>query len=86
MATTQRKGLPYLYVTWLAKHLSGESQCLWSLWFQARYKYEKAPSSDFDVAAWSADHDALVNARVPALEAGGYTVTKENENYWQLKG
>jgi len=41
MATVSRKGLPYLYATWLAAYLAGERQCLWQLWFQSRYKFDK---------------------------------------------
>ena len=85
MATTPRRGLPYLYCTWIAKYLSGERQCLWALWFQSRFRYGKV-ASDFDLAAWSADHDALVAKRAEELKAAGYTVRLENENYWQLKG
>ncbi len=85
MATTQRKGLPYLYASWMAKRLAGETQCEWSLWFQSRYKYDKVQDG-FDLAAWSAEHDALVGSRAKELEAAGYTVTTENANYFQLKG
>lgn len=85
MATTPRKGLPYLYATWLAKRLAGETQCAWQLGFQARYKFERA-ASDFNLAAWSADHDALVAKRAEELEAAGYTVSVENDNYFQVKG
>lgn len=85
MATTQRKGLPYLYVTWLAKHLAGESQCVWSLWFQSRFKFE-AVETDFDKAAWSKEHDALVAKRSELLTGSGYTVSTENDNYFQIKG
>ena len=85
MATIPRKRLPYLYVSWLSKYLAGERQCLWALWFQSRYKFDKV-ASDFDLAAWSSDHDALVAKRAEELKAAGYTVRVENENYWQLKG
>lgn len=85
MATTPRKGLPYFFVSWLAKYLAGDSQCLWALDFKSRFKYDKV-ASDFNLAAWSAEHDALVLARAAELRAAGYTVTLENENYFQLKG
>lgn len=85
MATTQRKTLPYLYVSWMAKHLAGDTQCDYALWFPSRFKFDKA-KSDFDLAAWSADHDALVGLKAAVLVTSGYDVTKENENYFQLKG
>lgn len=85
MATTRRKGKPYLYVTWLAKHLSGDAQCPFALWFPSRFNFDKV-ETDFDLAAWSADHDALVARRAEQLEVAGYKVTKEQSNYFQLKG
>ena len=86
MATTQRKGLPYLYVTWLAKHLAGDTQCDFALWFPSRFKFDKVPDPSFDLAAWSAEHDALVRAKADMLQAADYLVKTESENYFQLTG
>jgi CRISPR/Cas system-associated exonuclease Cas4 (RecB family) len=86
MATTQRKGLPYLYVTWLAKRLAGDTQCLFALWFQSRFKFQKVEDPSFDLAAWSAEHDAMVRERADKLRAADYVVKTEAENYFQLQG
>lgn len=86
MATTKRKGLPYLYVTWLAKFLAGDVQCEWSLWFQSRFNFAKVEDPSFDLAAWSKDHDDLVAVRAQQYTGSGYDVKVENQNYFQVKG
>ena len=55
----KRRGNPYIWVSWLTKLLSGESQCVWSAWFRANHTYTKAPS-DFDAGAWQIDHAAML--------------------------
>src|SRR3990167_116234 len=86
MATVSRRGLPYLYASWLAAYLAGERQCLWQLWFQSRYKFDKVLRSDFSLEAWKADHDQLVTARAEVMRQDGFSVTVEHQNYWQLRG
>jgi len=85
MATTQRKGKPYIWASWLAKALAGDMQCQYALWFPSRFKFDKV-ERDFDMAAWSADHDVLVQQRAYELKASKYVVSIENDNYFQLKG
>lgn len=85
MATTQKHDAPASWVTWLTPILAGQSQCLFQPWFKAHFRYEKAPST-FDLAAWSADHTAMVNARATELRAQGWTVTVENQNSFRVKG
>ncbi len=79
------KPFPSIWVTWLAKLMADESQCQWSLWFRTHFKYEKL-SSDFDSAKWNASHQALLMSRVSDLEAEGYRVYVEGENWFEIAG
>ena len=85
MATTQRPGAAYSWVTWLTPILAGQGQCTFQPWFKAHFKYEKVPST-FDLAAWSADHNAMVSARATKLRAEGWAVSVENQNSFKVVG
>lgn len=62
-----KPGLPYIWVTWLTKLISGESSCTFSLWFRARYRFEKLlPGAD--LTRWTSDHEELVRNRVVNLQ------------------
>ena len=65
--------------------LAGQGQCLFQPWFKAHFRYEKAPST-FDLAAWSADHNALVSKRVATLRSEGWAITVENQNSFKVNG
>lgn len=80
-----RGGRPYVWVTWLTAFLAGEAHCQWAPWFKARHRYTKVPT-DFDLAAWSAEHDALVTARAHALTADGWLVRVEDQNAFKVIG
>lgn len=84
MALTERSS-PYIWVTWLTKLMSGESQCQWSSWFRAHYKCDKLPS-DFNMTQWQSEHNELLHQRVAELEAEGFTVYIEDENSFTLIG
>lgn len=86
MATTPRHGKPYVYATWLTKVIAGDEQCLYQPWFKAHYQYDKRPDPSFDFAAWSVDHQALVERRAAELRADGWTVTVEDQNAFKLFG
>lgn len=77
--------MPAVWVTWLARLMADEMQCHWSVWFRTHYKYEKL-SSSFDAARWNARHRALLNDRVRELEAEGYRVYVEGENWFEITG
>lgn len=81
----RRKGLPYIYVTWLAKTLGG-SQCLWRPWFQAHFKYEKHEEMATDLVKWNRDHNILMARRRKQLEADGWTCSVEEANSFKLTG
>ncbi len=76
---------PYVWVTWITRLLAGENHCEWAAWFRAHHTYDKAPS-DFDLAAWSAEHAAMVRARAAALRGEGFQVTLEGQNAFRLRG
>lgn len=86
MATTRRAGVPYIWVTWLTKVLAGEAQCLYQPWMKAHFKYDKRPDTSFNLAAWTAEHDALVKARADELRREGWLVTLERQNALKLYG
>lgn len=81
----ERKQFPSVWVTWLAKLMTDEIQCPWSVWFRTHYKYEKL-NRDFDSAKWSANHRALLNDRLSQLQLEGWTVSVEGENWFEIMG
>lgn len=82
----ERPGLPFVWVTWIAGLLAGDTQCTYAPWVKAHYsKYEKRPDT-FDSAAWMTAHTALLERRWRQLEAEGYLCHLENVNSFRLKG
>lgn len=62
----ERKDATYVWATCLTKLIASEAVCDWSLWFRARYRYEKL-SAGFDFMRWTKEHDDLVRARAAKL-------------------
>ncbi len=85
MATTPKKGLPQIWVTWATKILAGKDQCVWKAWFKAHFKYDKR-QDNFDLEAWGADHDRMVQQRKGEFEVEGAKVRVENQNWLRLQG
>lgn len=83
---TPRGGLPFVYTTWITGVLAGEQECVYAPWFKATHRYQKRDDGSFDVAAWTADHTALLKSRRDELVADGWRVRVENENAFRLKG
>ena len=77
---------PYIWVTTLAKLLTGENSCEWAGWFKAHHRSWKKPPSDFDSTKWMLKHTALVNQGRESLEGMGYEVYTENLNLFRLRG
>ena len=77
---------PYIWATWLARLLPGESSCEWAGWFRAHYQDWAKPPSDFDSARWMMDHTALVNEARASREKLGYEVFTEGQNAFTLRG
>ena len=62
---------PYIWATWIARLLAGESSCEWAAWFRAHYQDWERPPSDFDSARWMMDHTDLVNQARESREKTG---------------
>ena len=85
--SSERPGRPYIWVSWITKPLAAESQCAFTLWFKAHYKYAKYDTrGSFDLAAWTANHTALLKRRAEELDAEGWDLQVENENAFKLVG
>lgn len=84
----KRTGLPYIWVTWLTKLLTGEASCEWAGWFQAQHdgKSWTALPGDFDSTTWQIEHTAARNKYQENLEDRGFDVSTETQNYFHLKG
>lgn len=85
LSPATEKDAPYIWVTWIAPLLDGSKQCQWAGWFQANYKFEKKTDQTF-LEDWSVKHQRLLNRRVMQLEAEGYTVYVEDDNYFTILG
>lgn len=72
-------------ITWLAKLMTDEIQCPWSVWFRTHYQYKKL-SRNFDSAKWSISHRALMNDRISQLQTEGWAVYVEGENRFEIVG
>ena len=77
---------PYMWTTWLARLLAGESSCEWASWFRSHYQDWAKPPSDFNQSQWMLDHTALVNQARESREKLGYEVFTENQNSFRLRG
>src|SRR5437879_4413268 len=70
----------FIWITWLAKVMSGEQSCEWASWFRAHYKdYDKAPS-DFDSAKWQISHTRELRELRLERQKAGERVFLEGEN------
>lgn len=69
----------FIWPSWISKLVAGESQCIWAAYFKAHYKYDKKPS-DFNLAKWTIQHNALLQERRDALERLGFRVLIEDQN------
>lgn len=80
----EKRDKPYIWVTWLSKLISGESQCEWAAWFKAHFKSEKSSSSNFDLVKWTINHNKLLHKRRDELEQQSYKVQIEDQNSFRL--
>ena len=76
---------PNVWATTPAKLMAGDQQCQFAAYLKAKFRVPKRPS-DFDLATWTAQHNALVQAKAEALSAEGYEVFLEGQNAFQLVG
>jgi len=81
--TKIRSGL-YVWVTWLARLMSAESNCQWGMWFKTHYDYTRSPSH-FDLTAWLAEHTRLVDELAKERLKLGEKCFRENQNQFRVK-
>ena len=85
--TKKARPKPWVWVTWITGLLANKQLCVWQSWFKAHYmKYDKVAEPNFDLAAWSVEHDALVKARAQSMVEDGRKVTYESQNSFYLHG
>jgi len=77
---TRQRDAPYVWVTWLSKLMAGEVRCQWAPWFRTHHtEFARAPS-DFQLAAWTAEHTQLLDELVKECQARGEGTYKEDQN------
>jgi|SRR5437667_2968715 len=69
----------FVWVTWLAKLMAGETTCEWAPWFKTNYQYDKL-SGDFDQAGWQMQHTRALRELRLARQATGEQVMIERQN------
>lgn len=78
----EKRPQPYIHPSWLAKAVSGNRQCLLSLYLQANYKIPKVDNT-FDAEGYKLKHQSALTRYVAALKDEGYTVFTEGSNeFW----
>jgi len=73
---------PYIWVTWLAKVMSGDTTCHWHGWFRSQNQLTEEQSSDFDSAGWLMNHTKLLTELKDRLIEEGHTpVIEQSINF-----
>lgn len=75
---------PFIWVTWLAKAMSGDSACLWGAWFQVHNKLDAKQPSEFDLVGWQVDHARMLTELIRELKKPGRFVNREQRISLQL--
>ena len=81
-----RDGLPYTWVTWLAKILAGDSSCEWAAWFRARHdpnSWQRVSKPSLD--AWHIRHAALLSQIQDEWRQRKFSLLLEGQNYFKLR-
>lgn len=73
----------YIHPSWLAKGLSGDRQCMFSLHTQGNYSIPKA-DNDFDAQGYKLKHQGVLNQYAKELKAEGYKVYTEGSNSFRI--
>ena len=71
-----RRPKPYIHISWLAKLLADSGPCEWEAWFKTQHEsssWEKVPS-DFNLAKWQQEHDALLRRELEFRKDTGATL------------
>jgi len=77
-----RRDGKFVWVTWLAKLMAGETTCEWAVWFKTNYQYDKRPS-DFDQAGWQVQHTRALRELRLDRQAAGEQVMVDRQNYFR---
>jgi CRISPR/Cas system-associated exonuclease Cas4 (RecB family) len=80
-----RRGQPFVWITWLTRLLSGEDKCEWPLLMRSRFWMPKEPVTD-RMREYQDAHRQLVKMRVAELEHQGLYVNVEDDNKLAHKG
>ena len=83
-----KRGRPYVWVSWLTRLLAGENACVWKAWYKAHYKVPKdeSPEREAFFAEQTIKHDAIQDVREKELKDAGYTVKREEQGEFKLRG
>ena len=77
---------PYIWVTWLAKIMSGDVSCHWQGWFPSHNQLTEKETSDFDMAGWSIDHTKMLTELKEKLTEEGYNPIIEYPIKYKIPG
>lgn len=84
---SERKDVPYVWVTWITGPVAGDDNCWWALWFKANFRFEKRKRNDQNkLDTWKRDHAEAVRNYAAELERQGYKVYLEGQNEFKLEG
>ena len=73
---------PYIWVTWLAKVMSGDVTCHWQSWFQSHNQLTEKQSGDFDSAGWVMSHTKMLTEfKDKLIEEGYIPLIEQSINY-----
>ena len=83
-----RKDGPYIWVTWLNKLITGDQSCEWAYWFRTQFDSNSWTRAERvgNLARWQVGHTDLLNRKARELSEEGYTVTREAQNHFTIKG
>jgi len=83
--TGKPREAPYIWVTSLAKAMSGEASCLWAPWFKAHHQDTEKVPSDFNTAKWMLEHTSLLTDTRESMDVDGAAVTVEGQNHFHYE-
>lgn len=71
----------------MTKLLSGDSRCEWASWFKSHFRYQKLPdANEASLVKWKLEHEALMRRIESEMAAVGWTVYREQDCEFRLKG
>jgi PD-(D/E)XK nuclease superfamily len=74
----------YIWVTWLAKLMSGDHSCEWAPWFKTHYQGHTKVDGGFDSASWKVRHTRLLRETRIARQRAGETLLVESQTAFRL--